>query len=323
MDTYGRRTLSSSMTRKARPARYPIRTAARLTGLGIDTLRAWERRHEAVTPERDPRGRMYTDADVRRLQLLRRAVERGHTIGRASKLQNVELEALCASLEPIAATAVQPAPPGAIPGDDRAAMLDAAVRFDQAALVTALGRAAALLKPSQFVSEVALPFLNDVNERTRLERKDKSAGRLAASVVRNILGMLLHQHAGGGGARVLFASLEGVTDELGALIAALLAASGGLDAVYLGTGVPAGDVVTAATLAEADVVVVNVGEPTSPDVAIRELTTLVRGLSPDIEIWVKGGDAHAIAARIGARVEAVETLSDLTSQLIRIGARIA
>ena len=53
------------------PSRYPIRAVSRLTGIGIDTLRAWERRHDAVTPVRDERGRMYSDADVARLRLLR------------------------------------------------------------------------------------------------------------------------------------------------------------------------------------------------------------------------------------------------------------
>ena len=68
----------------ARPAglaRYPIRAVSKLTGIAIDTLRAWERRYGAVTPTRDERGRMYTDADVARLRLLGGAVESGHSIG--------------------------------------------------------------------------------------------------------------------------------------------------------------------------------------------------------------------------------------------------
>ena len=62
-------------------APYPIRAVAKLTGVAIDTLRAWERRHSAVTPIRDDRGRMYTDADIARLRLLRGAVEHGRRLG--------------------------------------------------------------------------------------------------------------------------------------------------------------------------------------------------------------------------------------------------
>ena len=64
------------------PPRYPIRAVSRLTGLSVDTLRAWERRHNVVTPVRDDRGRMYSGTDVKRLQLLAAAVDRGHAIGR-------------------------------------------------------------------------------------------------------------------------------------------------------------------------------------------------------------------------------------------------
>jgi MerR HTH family regulatory protein len=53
------------------PAHFPIRAVSKLTGLGIDTLRAWERRHGAVAPSRDDRDRMYTEADIARLRLLR------------------------------------------------------------------------------------------------------------------------------------------------------------------------------------------------------------------------------------------------------------
>ena len=78
-------------------ASYPIRAVSKLTGIGIDTLRAWERRHGAVTPIRDDRGRMYTDADIARLRLLRGAVEHGHTIGRLAALTDAELRHLAAA----------------------------------------------------------------------------------------------------------------------------------------------------------------------------------------------------------------------------------
>jgi DNA-binding transcriptional MerR regulator len=67
---------------------YPIRAVAKLTGLSIDTLRAWERRYAAVEPQRDDRGRLYSETDVRRLHLLRAAVERGHAIGRLATLSD-------------------------------------------------------------------------------------------------------------------------------------------------------------------------------------------------------------------------------------------
>ena len=56
---------------------YPIRAVARMTGISVDTLRAWERRYEAVSPARNDRGRLYSDDDVARLQKLGELVKRG------------------------------------------------------------------------------------------------------------------------------------------------------------------------------------------------------------------------------------------------------
>ena len=78
---------------------YPIRAAAKQTGISIDTLRAWEKRYQVVAPQRDERGRLYTEADMQRLSLLNAAVEKGHAIGRVAALSNKELLALIAVAE--------------------------------------------------------------------------------------------------------------------------------------------------------------------------------------------------------------------------------
>jgi DNA-binding transcriptional MerR regulator len=60
---------------------YPIRAVAKITGLSLDTLRAWERRYKAVVPGRSDRGRQYGAAHIERLLLLNQLVQKGHAIG--------------------------------------------------------------------------------------------------------------------------------------------------------------------------------------------------------------------------------------------------
>lgn len=304
------------MARRTHPARYPIRAVAKMTGLSIDTLAAWERRHKAGIPTRDHRGRMYTDADVQRLRLLRDALERGHAIGRATRLTNIELEEInVPGAHEKAATSA---------GSDfnRDAMAEALSRFDQPALRMLLGRAAVLLSPAQFVSDVALPLLNEVGARVRHEGAGAADAHLAESAIRFVLGSMLHQYAGGGGARVLFASLDDGRHEFGILGAAVVAAGGGLDVVYLGAGIAADDLVSAARRSEADVLVVGVNDTVIRDRAVRELSSVVRGLSPDVEIWVHGAAGESIASQVGARVQNLETFGELAAHLTRVGARL-
>lgn len=76
-------------------SQYSIKAAARMADLTVDTLRAWERRYRAVEPHRSEKGRrLYSDAEVERLSLLRQATDLGHPISLVAPLLNEELEAL-------------------------------------------------------------------------------------------------------------------------------------------------------------------------------------------------------------------------------------
>ncbi|MDE2148292.1 MAG: MerR family transcriptional regulator [Gammaproteobacteria bacterium] len=66
---------------------------ARLTGVPEATLRVWERRYGAVLPERTVKGgRLYSDADIERICLLKRAVEAGFPIGTIYDISSEDLE---------------------------------------------------------------------------------------------------------------------------------------------------------------------------------------------------------------------------------------
>ena len=57
---------------------------ARRTGIGVSTLRAWERRFGFPEPQRSPSGqRVYTDADIERVNAVSRLVAEGLTLSAA------------------------------------------------------------------------------------------------------------------------------------------------------------------------------------------------------------------------------------------------
>lgn len=66
--------------------------AARLSGIPVETLRVWERRH-AVSGEPLRRGahRLYSRAQVERLALVKRLVDGGHAIGSLAPLSDAQL----------------------------------------------------------------------------------------------------------------------------------------------------------------------------------------------------------------------------------------
>lgn len=75
--------------------RHPIGVVSARTGIPQDLLRAWEKRYDAVVPGRGATGRrLYTDADIDKLRLLKRAVATGRRISDVAALSLEELKAL-------------------------------------------------------------------------------------------------------------------------------------------------------------------------------------------------------------------------------------
>lgn len=71
---------------------YGIGAVARLTGIRLESLRAWERRYRLVTPRRSASNqRIYTREDIVRLQLIRQLVDRGHAVGSVATLSEQAL----------------------------------------------------------------------------------------------------------------------------------------------------------------------------------------------------------------------------------------
>ena len=72
---------------------YKIGAVSKITGIGTETLRAWERRYEAVVPKRSDSGdRVYTSDDLSKLFLLKNLVDAGNSIGTIARLNTAELK---------------------------------------------------------------------------------------------------------------------------------------------------------------------------------------------------------------------------------------
>lgn len=304
---------------RAASARYPIRAVARLTGIGIDTLRAWERRHGAVTPVRDQRGRMYTDADVARLRLLRSAVEHGHSIGRLAGLGDRELRHLVETADAAAVPAVDPMERASL---NTATLAAALHKFDAAGIDQEIARLATLLRPLELLRDVLMPTLVEVGDQWYRGRASIAQEHLMSSTVRHILGSFLRLHARAEvPARLLFATPSGERHEIGTLGAAMLAASNGLGVAYLGPDLPARDIIQSAKPAGAQVVVLGLTRASAGKATERELRTIVRDLPKHVELWTGGPGAGRHAGIIAPRGVVFDDYGAYQQALVRIGGR--
>ena len=76
----------------SRKPRHLIQVVGRRTGISSDVIRAWERRYGAVISQRtETNRRLYTDDDIEKLTLLKRATSAGRRIGDIARLSYDDL----------------------------------------------------------------------------------------------------------------------------------------------------------------------------------------------------------------------------------------
>lgn len=306
-----------------RPVQYPIRAAANLTGLSIDTLRAWERRYQAVTPLRGERGRTYGEGHIRRLRLLRDLVDRGHAIGQVASLGDSELRKLLAGAAAKAVPALKIAGTGPSVSDGFEQVVAAIESFDYAGANAQLGRMAALLPVHELVGEVVLPLLKLVGDRWEDGTLTIAQEHMTSAILRNLLGGLVRLRTPSGKPRrILFATPSGELHEFGILAAAMVAVASGFEALYLGPNLPAAETVAAVERTSPQVVVLGIraGEP-SPE-TIEELRLVASKIPKRTELWLGGSEVKKALPHVGGgRVFAVENFKELDLHLARLKKR--
>jgi DNA-binding transcriptional MerR regulator/methylmalonyl-CoA mutase cobalamin-binding subunit len=279
---------------------------ARRTGISQLLLRAWERRYGAVEPRRTPTGRrFYSDADLKKLHLLRQLTDAGHRIGDVANLPVARLEELAAEIAPAPIPALRSTRPVAAPDQLLGEALQAVTELDGPGLESVLQRAAVVLSRPVLRRQMIEPLLVAIGERWRDGSLRIAHEHLATSIVRTFLGSLRSGGAAAAGAPAMVAAApSGHMHELGALMAAGHAEEMGWNVHYLGADVPAGEIAAAALQAEARLVVLSLIYPGHDPGTRDQLRTLRRALGPEVAIIVGGGAAPTYADVL-AEIDAV------------------
>lgn len=304
---------------------FPIRAVSKLTGLSVDTLRAWERRYEAVKPARNERRRRYSEADVARLTLLRDAVRRGHAISQIVSLSDVQLREL--TLLPLASSATaqtSPSTEAVSLQTDLDSIFAAAERFDFGEIDRALSRLATLAPARELLRQVLIPLMREIGERWYQGSLTIAQEHMVSAAMRNCLGTLVRLYSRTVvPTRILFATPAGELHEFGILSAGVLAIGGGLGIAYLGVDLPATEIVDAATKSSAQVVVLGVKGAANPQKSLRELRRISDLLPVEKELWVGGPDSEEFIREIGkTRAVYIKDFCALEEHLARLGAKL-
>jgi methanogenic corrinoid protein MtbC1 len=276
---------------------HTMKFVARRTGLSPHVIRIWEKRYGAVTPSRtQTRRRLYTDSEIERLVLLRRATLAGHSIRQIANLPLAQLRTLVAEDE----AAVSPPAPGPRSPVDvstvqayLAACMAAVQDLDAIALENVLMRARVALSHTAFLEALIVPMMQSIGELWRDGSLRIMHEHLVSAIVRTLLGSLVTPASLPPTApHMIVTTPAGQLHEIGALIVASIAGTEGWRVTYLGPNLPAEDIAAAVQQDPARVVSLSIIYPPDDPHLPQELAKLRRYIGPDTTLFV-GGRAAA------------------------------
>ncbi|MBS3942480.1 MAG: MerR family transcriptional regulator [Actinobacteria bacterium] len=226
-----------------------IGEVSRRTGVGVPTLRAWERRYGLLDPERTEGGhRLYREVDVERVRAMSRLLDGGWSAAAAAR------EVL---RSPATVTHLRPVPGSGSAAAALVEQLAAAVdAFDAATADGLVDDVLARFEIPAALDEVLLPVLRHVGDGWQDDPRVIAREHFATNTLRPRLQRLLRTAARTAGGSILAAAPEQEEHDLGLLAAAAVAAHAGWRVHYLGPRTPLAALRRAVDELDPDVVLV-------------------------------------------------------------------
>jgi methanogenic corrinoid protein MtbC1 len=215
----------------------------------------------------------------------------GHAIGQVAKLPEGELDTLSLKSTSHYSVRQDAADPYEV---SRERFLEAIARMDVLAADEEINRAATLYPPRVIVKNIVIPLLNEIGDRWAHREYGIAHEHVATNLIRNLLSSLFRLYPPDDAAEtVVFSTPQGERHEFGILIGALIAATRGWRVVYLGTDLPAQEIVRTVKLVKARVLVMSIVIEQSGQNGQtgEELLSIAGHLPPNVRVWIGGGEA--------------------------------
>jgi MerR family transcriptional regulator, light-induced transcriptional regulator len=255
-------------------------------GVSPERLRAWEKRYGLLDPDRSDGGfRLYSDADVARVQRMLAHLRRGASAAAAARL---------AWEEPTATVA----PPTATLDRDVERLRDRLEAFDDAGAHAVLDELLARFAVETVLRDVVLPYLADLGDRWESGEVSVGQEHFASNLLRARLLSLAQGWGQGTGPRAVLAAAPGEQHDLGLIVCGLVLSRQGLRVVFLGADCPIDTLITTVRSVRPALVVLSA---VSPD-AFAAVRHALRELGTQVPVYLgAAGASSELADDLGAR----------------------
>ena len=227
---------------------YTISQASAQTGMPAYLIRAWESRYSAISPLRsNANRRIFCADDIKRLRLLNKAVESGHSISQVATLSQEELVGIVGT-DPIRAQ--RPFSENATDSLRAESYYRKSLRLvaelDVDGLQAFLDRAAINLTRPAVILDVIVPLHIETKRLVQSGNLRLINLNAVTSILQAFLWDLLKTSVvSESSPKIVIGTPTGQHSEIAALALALIAAESGYRSLYFGSNLPANDVAAA------------------------------------------------------------------------------
>jgi DNA-binding transcriptional MerR regulator/methylmalonyl-CoA mutase cobalamin-binding subunit len=290
-----------------------IKYVAENTGLSPHLIRVWERRYKAIVPDRtETNHRLFSESDVLRLKMLKKATDAGHSISQVARLSSDELLRLINVKTTVNSrrkidTHLEP--------DENyfyKLALNCVMQLNEDGLKNALEQASVHLTKLRLINGVIVPLCKKIGALWRGGKLKIINEHLATPIIRSVLWNLLNAvEVSRIAPRIVIATPLNHRHDLGALAIALIAREAGWRSLFFGSNLPADEIAAAVNRTKARAVALSITFSLDIQKLVEEIKKLRRYLSSGIAIFIGGQGAAGIIDH--PDINNVQLLSNLES----------
>ena len=304
---------------------HPIQVVARRTGLTADVIRVWERRYSVVNPKRASNNRrLYSDVDIEKLNLLRRATSAGRRIGEVATLSIQKLRELVDNDESAAAkipvAKIEQRPSTGSVMEYFEDCLDAVQRLSSQDIYRSLSVASKSLGIIFLLEDLLRPLVSHIQDECRRGTLRDTHYAIAIYSIRGFLSSLVMNEPNAESEyKLVCASPTGQVSDIAALRLAAASKSNGWNAIFLGMYGSVNEIIYAQRKSNAQLIAIGITRPADDPLLPNQLRRLRNELNISIEIAVTGSGAAAyfdVLQEIQANF--IQTISELYLLLDRV-----
>jgi DNA-binding transcriptional MerR regulator len=247
---------------------FSIQIAAELSGVSAHTIRAWEKRYQALTPKRSDSGRrMYSTSEVDRLKLLSHLTRLGSSIGQIAKLPDLELNEIYLKLSTNDLNAAH-IEEEAAPLDLESTLqqlLEASKTYQMDLISLTLEKLKYQIPPKDMALKILSPLLKEV----QLLKFSLAQIHALKAILKFHAGAIIfsqYEKKNKFHTKVALTTLEGDYQTFDLLLATLLCCHHGLNFFYLNANLPTSSIIEATKATEASVLILTIGKGQQIDI---------------------------------------------------------